>query len=216
MHSCIRTRLDHSDRSAMIKCSHLSDKQQSLRMLYRRINRILRPPKSMIVIHLQGCKLQFHLRRCQTQQQLRGWRSPLYVKAPTSHRELHPTPCRAVALYTPHHMVRRSATQQNLSSDMLAEPVQKANHVLSFHTGPAIQTAKSATENAPVIIMSEMTDAFICPDTGRYLKHQKLITLLIYKIRWMRSTANEIRRLYKANTIRFIRKSDVPKGRNVT
>jgi hypothetical protein len=32
----------------------------------------------------------------------------------------------------------------------------------------------------------------------------------------MRSTANEINRLYNTNTIRFIRRSDIPKGRNVT
>jgi hypothetical protein len=32
----------------------------------------------------------------------------------------------------------------------------------------------------------------------------------------MRSTENKIRRLYKNNTIRFIHKSDVPKGSKVT
>jgi hypothetical protein len=32
----------------------------------------------------------------------------------------------------------------------------------------------------------------------------------------MRSTANEINRLYNTNTIRFIRRSDIPKGRKVT
>jgi hypothetical protein len=36
--------------------------------------------------------------------------------------------------------------------------------------------------------------------------------MLRYKIKWMRSTANEIRRLYKTNTIRFIRKSSIPPG----
>jgi hypothetical protein len=64
--------------------------------------------------------------------------------------------------------------------------------------------------------MPEMANTGICPDTGKSLKHQELITMLRYKIKWMRSTANEIRRLYKTNTIRFIHKSDVPKGRKVT
>jgi hypothetical protein len=40
--------------------------------------------------------------------------------------------------------------------------------------------------------------------------------MLRYKIRWMQSTANEIHRLYKTNTIRFSCKSDVQKGRKVT
>jgi hypothetical protein len=61
-----------------------------------------------------------------------------------------------------------------------------------------------------------MANASICHDTGKSLKHQELITMLRYKIRWIRSTANEIRRLYKTNTIRLIRKSDVPKGCKVT
>jgi hypothetical protein len=113
-------------------------------------------------------------------------------------------------------MVRRSATQQNVSSDMLAETVQQAYHVFSLPTGPVIKTANSATKNAPVIIMPEMANAGICPDTGKSLKHQEPITILRYKIRWMRSTANKIRILYKTNTIRLIRKYDVPKGRKVT
>jgi hypothetical protein len=43
--------------------------------------------------------------------------------------------------------------------------------------------------------MPEMVNAVICPDTGKSLKHIELITLLHYKILWMRSTANEIGRL---------------------
>jgi hypothetical protein len=78
---------------------------------------------------------------------------------------------------------------------------------------------RSPTENTkdtPVIFLPEMTNSVICPDTGKSLKHQELITILRYKIKWMRSTANEIIRLYKTNTIRFICKSDVPKGRKTT
>jgi hypothetical protein len=60
-----------------------------------------------------------------------------------------------------------------------------------------------------------MANAVICPETGKSLKHQELITKLRNKIKWMRSTANEINRLYNTNTIRFIRRSDFPKGRKV-
>jgi hypothetical protein len=61
-----------------------------------------------------------------------------------------------------------------------------------------------------------MANAVIFPETGKSLKHQELITNLRYKIKWMRSTANEINRLYNTNTIRFIRRSNIPKGREVT
>jgi hypothetical protein len=110
-------------------------------------------------------------------------------------------------------MVRRSAHQQNLSNDMLAETVQQANHVLSL---PTVPSTRSPTKDTQIIIMPEMVNAVICPDTGKSLKHQELITMLRYKIKWMRSTANEICRLYKTNTIRCIRKSDIPRGRKAT
>jgi hypothetical protein len=61
-----------------------------------------------------------------------------------------------------------------------------------------------------------MANAVICPETGKSLKHQELITKLKYKIKWMRSTANEINRIYNTNKIRFIRRSNIPKGRKVT
>jgi hypothetical protein len=61
-----------------------------------------------------------------------------------------------------------------------------------------------------------MANLVICPDTGKSLKHQERITMLWYKIKWMRSTANEIHSLYKTNTIRFIRKTDIPPGRKAT
>jgi hypothetical protein len=70
--------------------------------------------------------------------------------------------------------------------------------------------------NNQVIILPEMANAVICPETGKSLKHQELITKLRYKIKWMRSTANEINRLYNTNTIIFIRRSNTPKGRKVT
>jgi hypothetical protein len=67
-----------------------------------------------------------------------------------------------------------------------------------------------------VIIMPEMANAVIFPDTGKSLKHNELITKLRYRIKWMRSTSNEIDRLYNTNTIRFIQRSNIPKGRKVT
>jgi hypothetical protein len=75
-----------------------------------------------------------------------------------------------------------------------------------------------------MIIMPVMANAVICPDTDKSLKHGDLITLLRYKIRWMRATANKIGRLAQGlkrgvkgtNTIRFIRTEDVPAGRKAT
>jgi hypothetical protein len=64
--------------------------------------------------------------------------------------------------------------------------------------------------------MPEMANTVICPDTGKSLKHNELITKLKYKIKWMRSTANEINRLYNTNTIRFIQRSDIEKVKKVT
>jgi hypothetical protein len=72
--------------------------------------------------------------------------------------------------------------------------------------------------------MPKIANAVICPDTGKSLENQELIILLRYKIRWMRSTTNDIGRLAQGlkcgikgtKTIIFIRKSDVPAGHNVT
>jgi hypothetical protein len=75
---------------------------------------------------------------------------------------------------------------------------------------------KNSMANDNVIIMPEMANAVICPDTGKSLKHNRFITKLRYRIKWMRSTANEINRLYNTNTIRFIQRSNIPKGRKVT
>jgi hypothetical protein len=92
---------------------------------------------------------------------------------PDSHRRLQPTTCRAVTPSTPRPMVSRSAAQKKLSNDKLTEMAQQGNQVFSFPTGPAITTAKSDTKNEPVIIMPEMTNAVICHDTGKSLKHQE-------------------------------------------
>jgi hypothetical protein len=52
-----------------------------------------------------------------------------------------------------------------------------------------------APKNEQVIIMLEMANSVIYPDTGNYLKQNELITRLIYKIRWKISTSNKIGRL---------------------
>jgi hypothetical protein len=135
---------------------------------------------------------------------------------PNSHRrQKTPATC-IVTPQTPHVMVRCSARQQNLSQDMMAETINQANHCFAISAQPKTQYTKKPSENRKVILLPEMANAVICPETGKSLKHQELIKKLRYKIKWMRSTANEINMFYNTNTIRFIRRSDIPKGRKVT
>jgi hypothetical protein len=134
-----------------------------------------------------------------------------------SHRRQKTPARRAVTPPTPHVIVRRSAGQQhNLSQDMIAETISQANHFFSISTNPEPKNSTILSGNNKVIILPEMANAVICPETGKPLKHQELIKKLRYKIKWMRSTANEINRLYNSNTIRFIRRSNIPKGQKVT
>jgi hypothetical protein len=111
-------------------------------------------------------------------------------------------------------MVRRSARQQNLSQDIMAETLARANHCFSISTNTTYNN--SSNPKTASALLPEMANAVICPETGKSLKHQELITKLKYKIKWMRSTANEINRLYNTNTIRYIRRSDIPNGRKAT
>jgi hypothetical protein len=99
---------------------------------------------------------------------------------------------------------------------MIAETINQANHCFSFPMTPSNKTQKKVINNKQIIIMPEMANAVICPETGKSFKHQELITKLRYKIKWMRSTANEINRIYNTNTIRFIRRSKIPKERKLT
>jgi hypothetical protein len=99
---------------------------------------------------------------------------------------------------------------------MKAETINQANNCFSISAQPKTQYSKKTSDNTEVILLPEMANAVICPEKGKSLKHQELITKLRYKIKWMRSTANEINGLYNTNTIRFIRRSDIPKGRKVT
>jgi hypothetical protein len=89
-----------------------------------------------------------------------------------------------------------------------------------------IQLIAQPTKNKQIIFMPEMANAVIFTDTGEPLKHSDLITLLPYKILWMRSMANQIGRLAQGlkrrvkgtntYTIRFIIRTDVPPGRKAT
>jgi hypothetical protein len=99
---------------------------------------------------------------------------------------------------------------------MMAESLSQANHCFSISPNEQTQKTKGSMTHSRIIIMPEMMNAVICPDTGKSLKHNELITKLGYRIKWMRSTANERNRLYNTNTIRFIQRSNIPKVRNVT
>jgi hypothetical protein len=148
---------------------------------------------------------------------------PIYLQpisssqsTPNSYRRQKTPARRIVTPQTPHVMVLHSARQQNVSQDMMAETINQANHCFAISAQPKTQYSKKPSDNTEVILLPEMANAVIFPETGKSLKHQELITKLRYKIKWMRSTAKEINRLYNTNTIRFIRRSDIPKGRKVT
>jgi hypothetical protein len=97
----------------------------------------------------------------------------------------------------------------------MAEAISQANHCFTISTHPKNQNPKINISNKEVIILPEMANAVICPETGKSLEHHKLITKLRYKLKRMRSTANEVNRLYNTNTIRFIRRSNIPTGQKV-
>jgi hypothetical protein len=127
---------------------------------------------------------------------------------PNSHRRQNTPVRRAVTPQTPYAMVRRSAGQEyNLSQDMIAETISQANHCFSISTNPEPKNSTILSRTNKVIILPEMANAVVCPETGKSLKHQELITNL---------RSNEINRLYNTNTIRFIRRSNIPKGQKVT
>jgi hypothetical protein len=77
-------------------------------------------------------------------------------------------------------MVRCSARQQNLSQDMMAETLAQANHCFSISAN--IKSNHPSTPKTESVILPEMASAVICPETGKSLKHQELITKLRYKI----------------------------------
>jgi hypothetical protein len=132
---------------------------------------------------------------------------------PNSHQRQQ-SPHRRVVTPQSHGMVRRSARQQNLSRDMMAETLAQVNTCFSLSANSTC--CRSSNPTSPNALSPEMANAVICSETGKSLKHQELITKMRYKNKWMRSTANEINRLYNTNRIRFIRRSAIPKGRKVT
>jgi hypothetical protein len=97
---------------------------------------------------------------------------------PNSHRRQHTPRRRIVTPQTPHGMVRRSSRQQHLSQDMMAETLSQANHCFSISANTKI--SHSTTPTIRSVILPEMVNAVICPETGKSLKHQELITKLKY------------------------------------
>jgi hypothetical protein len=65
---------------------------------------------------------------------------------------------------------------KKLSQDMMAETIAQTNHCFSI-SAQTKYTHPSST-NTDIIILPEMANAVICPDTGKSLKHQELITKL--------------------------------------
>jgi hypothetical protein len=93
---------------------------------------------------------------------------------PNSHRRLNIPLMRVVTPQIPHVMVRRSATQRyNLSQDLMAEALNQANHCFSISPHTQKQKTKNSIASNEVIIMPEMANAVICPDTGKSLKHNE-------------------------------------------
>jgi hypothetical protein len=84
-------------------------------------------------------------------------------------------------------------TQQNLSHKIMAETLAQANHCFSI--SPNTKINHPSTPKTKIVIFPEIVNVVICPETGKSLKHQELITTLKYKIKWMKSTANEINQL---------------------
>jgi hypothetical protein len=101
-----------------------------------------------------------------------------------------------------------------MAQDMMAETLSQVNHCFSISA--KTKYTHPPNNNTDILISPEMASAVICPENGKSFKHQELIKKLRHKTKWMKSKANEINRLYNTDTIQFIRRSDIPKGRNVT
>jgi hypothetical protein len=119
-----------------------------------------------------------------TAQQLSPQPNTSSHSTPNSHRRQKTPARRAVTSHTPHGMVRRSAGQQHiLSQDMIDETISQSNHCFSISTNQDPKNSTIISGNSKVIILPEMANAVICPETGKSLKHQELITKLRYKIK---------------------------------
>jgi hypothetical protein len=83
---------------------------------------------------------------------------------PNSHRR-QPTPHMIVVTPLSHVMVRRSATQHNLSQDMMAETLAQANHC--FYLLANSTCCRSSNQTSPIALSPEMANSVICTETGR-------------------------------------------------
>jgi hypothetical protein len=99
---------------------------------------------------------------------------------PNSHRRQQKPRRQVVTPQTPHGMVQRSARQKKISQDMMDEALAQANHCFSISDNTKIN--HPTTPKIESVILPEMVNAVICPETGKSLKHQELITKLKYKI----------------------------------
>jgi hypothetical protein len=79
---------------------------------------------------------------------------------PNSHRK-QPTPRIRVITPQSHGMVRRSARQQNLSQDTMAETLTQANHCFSLSANATC--CHSSNPTTPIVLLPEMANAVICP-----------------------------------------------------
>jgi hypothetical protein len=61
---------------------------------------------------------------------------------------------------------------------MMAETINQANHCFTISAQPKTQYSKRPSDNTEVVLLPEMANAVICPETGKSLKHQELITKL--------------------------------------
>jgi hypothetical protein len=95
---------------------------------------------------------------------------------PKSHRRQHTPHRREFTPHTPHGMVRRSVRQQNVSQDMMAETLAQANHCFCISANTKYN--HSSDPKAAIIILPETVNTVVFPETGKYLKHQELITKL--------------------------------------
>jgi hypothetical protein len=89
---------------------------------------------------------------------------------PNSHHRQQTPVIHIVTPQTPHAMVRHSDRQQNVSQDMMAETLYQANHCFSISAQTKYTHQPSA--NTGIVISTEMANVVICPETGKYLKHQ--------------------------------------------
>jgi acid stress-induced BolA-like protein IbaG/YrbA len=105
------------------------------------------------IMHLIGYKPQFHLEGWQAQPHIR------FLFNPSLHHSQHQiniagkkTPVRQIVTpQTPHVMMRRSARQQNLSQDMMAETKNQAIHC--FTISAQTKYTREPSANTDVIIL---------------------------------------------------------------